>query len=137
VNQGPASAGGVLQTRDPLTIRLHYRCDAPVDRPVFGVAIHRDDGVHVTGPNTRTSAFPIDRLEGTGAIDYAIDHLSLLPGRYLVSAAVYDEDLITAFDHRDRLVPLVVVEGGTAERFGVIELVAGWRRADASAREAS
>ena len=120
----------VLRTRDALTIRLHYRCEAPVDRPVFGVAIHRDDGTHVTGPNTRTSGFPVDRLEGSGAVEYAIDHLPLLPGRYLVSAAVYDEDLITALDHRERLMPFVVVEGGTAERLGVIELDAAWRRAD-------
>jgi ABC-type polysaccharide/polyol phosphate transport system ATPase subunit len=127
----------VLRTRDALTIRLHYRCEAPVDRPVFGVAIHRDDGVHVTGPNTKTSGFAIGRLEGAGTVEYAIDHLPLLPGRYLVSAAVYDEDLITAFDHRDRLLPFVVVVGGTAERLGVIELAAGWRRADAAARGAS
>jgi hypothetical protein len=78
----------------------------------------------------------VERLEGSGAVDYAIDHLPLLPGRYLVSAAVYDEDLITALDHRERLMPFVVVEGGTAERLGVIELEAAWRRADAG-REAS
>ena len=53
-----------------------------------------------------------------------------------MSAAVYDEDLITALDHRERLMPFVVVEGGTAERLGVIELDAAWRRADAG-REAS
>jgi ABC-type polysaccharide/polyol phosphate transport system ATPase subunit len=122
---------GVLRTRDTLTIRLHYRCEAPVERPVFGVAIHTDEGVHVTGPNTRTSGFPLDRLEGSGTLDYAIDRLPLLPGRYLVSAAVYDEDLVTAYDHRDRLLPFVVVEGGTDERLGVVELGAGWRRADA------
>jgi ABC-type polysaccharide/polyol phosphate transport system ATPase subunit len=128
---------GVLRTRDALTIRLHYRCQAPVDRPVFGVAIHRDDGVHVTGPNTRSSGFAVDRLEGSGIVDYAIEHLPLLPGRYLVSAAVYDEDLVTAFDHRDRLLPLVVVEGGTAERFGIVELAAGWRRAVSAPQGAS
>ena len=115
-----------VRTRDDLTIRLHYTCAAPVDRPVFGLAIHRDDGVHVTGPNTRTSGFPVDRVEGSGALDYAIGQLPLLPGRYFVSAAVYDHDLITPFDHRERLVPFVVVEGGTAERLGLVELGAGW-----------
>ena len=71
------------------------------------------------------------------SVDYAIRQLPLLPGRYLVSAAVYDEDLITALDHRDRVRPFVVVEGGTAERFGVIELDAGWRRAADAAQGAS
>jgi hypothetical protein len=59
-------------------------------------------------------------------VDYTIERLPLLPGRYYLSAAVYDHDLITPYDHRDRFVPLVVIEGGTLERFGVIELPARW-----------
>jgi lipopolysaccharide transport system ATP-binding protein len=120
----PVSAA--VRTRDPLTVRLHYRCAQPVDRPVFGLAIHRDDGVHLTGPNTRMGGLDIERLSGEGAVDYTIDRLPLLPGRYYLSAAVYDHDLITPYDHRDRFAPLVVIEGGTLERFGVIELPAHW-----------
>jgi ABC-type polysaccharide/polyol phosphate transport system ATPase subunit len=120
---------GVVRTRDAVTLRLHYRCTAPVDRPVFGLAIHRDDGVHLTGPNTRMSGVELGRVSGEGSIDYAIDRLPLLPGRYYLSAAVYDHDLVTPYDHRDRFAPLVVVEGGTAERFGIVELPAEWRLA--------
>jgi ABC-type polysaccharide/polyol phosphate transport system ATPase subunit len=122
-----APVTGAVRTRDPLTLRLHYRCPAPVANPVFGIAIHRDDGVHLTGPNTRLSGVEMGTVEGEGVIDYTIPRLPLLPGRYYLSAAVYDGDLITAYDHRDRFTPLVVIEGGTAERFGVIELEAEWR----------
>jgi ABC-type polysaccharide/polyol phosphate transport system ATPase subunit len=118
---------GAVRTRDPLTLRLHYRCASPIANPVFGIAIHRDDGVHLTGPNTRLSGVEMGTLEGEGVIDYTIPRLPLLPGRYYLSAAVYDGDLINAYDHRDRFTPLVVIEGGTAERFGVIELEAEWR----------
>ncbi len=119
-------ASAAVRTRDSLTVRLHYRCAQPVERPVFGLAIHRDDGVHLTGPNTRMGGLDIERLSGEGAIDYTIEQLPLLPGRYYLSAAVYDHDLITPYDHRDRFAPLVVIEGGTLERFGVIELPAHW-----------
>jgi ABC-type polysaccharide/polyol phosphate transport system ATPase subunit len=115
-----------VRTRDPLTVRLHYACTQPVDRPVFGVAIHRDDGLHVTGPNTQMDGLEIAQVSGEGAVDYTIERLPLLPGRYYLSAAVYDHDLITPYDHRDRFAPLVVIEGGTLERFGVIELPARW-----------
>lgn len=115
-----------VKTRDPLTLRLHYECTEPVERPVFGIAIHRDDGMHVTGPNTQMSGLEIARVEGTGTIEYSIARLPLLPGRYYLSAAVYDHDLITPFDHRDRFVPLVVLEGSTQERFGVVELEGRW-----------
>ena len=72
----------------------------------------------------------IGTLMGEGTIDYTIDRLPLLPGRYYLSAAVYDHELITPYDHRDRFVPLVVVEGGTLERFGVVELPAKWSIGD-------
>ncbi len=122
-----APVSGAVRTRQPITLRLHYSCAHPVDRPVFGVAIHREDGVHLSGPNTQMGGLDLGRLEGRGTIDYAIERLPLLPGRYFLSAAVYDHDLITPFDHRDRFVPLVVVEGGTAERFGLVELPATWQ----------
>jgi hypothetical protein len=116
----------VTRTRRALTVRLHYRATARVERPVFGISIHRDDGVLVTGPNTKMSAMPIDHVDGSGSLDYRIDALPLVPGRYLVSAAVYDDTLVTAYDHRDRWKPLVVLEGGTNERFGVVELGGRW-----------
>jgi hypothetical protein len=126
VLSGGTRVDGAVRTREALTVRLHYRCHKPTLRPVFGLAIHRDDGVHLTGPNTRMGGLDIAAIEGAGTIDYAIDGLPLLPGRYYLSAAVYDHDLITPFDHRDRCTPLVVIEGGTAERFGLVELPARW-----------
>lgn len=116
-----------VRTHDPLTVRLHYRSAEPVDQPAFGIAIHRDDGVHVTGPNTRMSGLDTGRIEGQGTIEYTINRLPLLPGRYYLSAAVYDRDLITPYDHRDRFLALVVIEGGTLERFGVVEIGGTWK----------
>ena len=102
------------------------RVPQPVERPVFGLAIHRDDGVHVTGPNTDMAGIDMGTVAGEGTIDYTIERLPLLPGRYYLTAAVYDHELITPYDHRDRFVPLVVVEGGTRERYGIVELPGAW-----------
>jgi ABC-type polysaccharide/polyol phosphate transport system ATPase subunit len=115
-----------LRTREPLTVRLHYRCVNAVEGAVFGLAIYHEDGAHLTGPNTRTGGFELGRIHGEGTIDYTVDRLPLLPGRYYVSAAVYDRDLITPFDHRDKCASLVVVEGGSPERFGMVEFPARW-----------
>jgi lipopolysaccharide transport system ATP-binding protein len=114
------------RTREGFTVRLRYRAKTRVERPVFGLAFHADSGAHLSGPNTKMSGFPITSVSGEGALDYRIDHLPFLPGRYLVSATAYDEDLITAYDHRDRFSAFTVLEGGTGERFGVMELPARW-----------
>jgi ABC-type polysaccharide/polyol phosphate transport system ATPase subunit len=127
-------ADRVFRTRDSFGVRMHYRCASPVRRPVFGIAVHRDDGTHVTGPNTRMSGCDIEQIDGEGAIDCVVDRLPLLPGRYYLSVAVYDHDLVTPYDHRDRFLPFVVVEGGTDERFGVVEMGVRWSLVRATAR---
>jgi ABC-type polysaccharide/polyol phosphate transport system ATPase subunit len=50
---GQGNATTVVRTGDPLTVRLHYRTDETIERPVFGVALYRDDDLHVSGPNSR------------------------------------------------------------------------------------
>jgi ABC-type polysaccharide/polyol phosphate transport system ATPase subunit len=122
----------VVRTREPLTIRVKYHAGAPVSDPVFGLAIHREDGLHVTGPNTRLSGEAMGEVSGDGAIDYRIAKLPLLPGRYEISASAYHRDLVTPFDHRDRFKSFTVLEGGTPERYGLIELDAHWTREGAA-----
>ena len=114
------------RTRDAFTVRVRYRAKARVERPVFGLAFHGEHGAHLSGPNTKMSGFPIPSVAGEGTLDYRIEHLPFLPGRYIVSATAYDEDLITAYDHRDRFAAFTVLEGGTSERFGMMELPANW-----------
>ncbi len=116
----------VFRTQDAITVRLTYKAPTRVERPVFGIAIFSHAGAHITGPNTRMSGFEIPDVCGEGWLDCRIDSLPLLPGRYLFSASVYDHDLITPFDHRDRFKALTVLEGGTDQRFGLIELPIRW-----------
>ena len=122
--QGEATS--TARTRDAFTVRVRYRAKGRVERPVFGLAFHGEHGAHLSGPNTKMSGFPIPSVAGEGSLDYRIDHLPFLPGRYIVSATAYDEDLITAYDHRDRFAAFTVLEGGTSERFGMMELPASW-----------
>lgn len=129
---GDGRATDVFRTGDAATIALDFEAPARVDRPVFGIGIHRDDGVHLTGPNTRMSGYPIEFVEGRGTIRYRIDALPFLPGRYLLAASAYDEALLTAYDHRERVASFTVVEGGTRERFGLVALPASWSLAPGS-----
>lgn len=116
-----------LRTGEGLSIVMRYEAREPVERPVFGLAIYRDDGVHLTGPNTRMNGFPIAGVHGPGSVRYDVARLPLLPGRYVVSVSVYDHDLATAFDHRERVATFSVIEGGTLERFGLFTLDGSWR----------
>jgi lipopolysaccharide transport system ATP-binding protein len=117
----------VFDTGEGLIARLHYLAHQPVERPVFGIAIHRADNLHIAGPNTRTSNFPITRVEGSGIVDYIVESLPLLGGHYLLSAAVYDYTCTHPYDHHDRLYPFTVQPRTVAERLGIFRLPSRWR----------
>jgi len=116
----------IVLTGQPLTIRLHYVAHRRIDHPVFGIAVHRDDGTHVSGPNTRDAGLAIPFVDGPGTIDVRIDRLTLLEGNYELSAACYDDALSHAYDHHHRRFPMRVRAGDIRERFGLLALDADW-----------
>ena len=132
---GDGSPVTSVRTGDALTIAFGYRAVAPVAQPVFGLAVYHEDGTHLTGPNTRTGGLSIPSVDGEGEVRYSIDHLSLLPGRYVVSVSAYDHHLVEPLDHRERVATFTVTEGGTLERFGKVTLGGTWRLAPAAAPE--
>jgi lipopolysaccharide transport system ATP-binding protein len=124
-----------LGTGEALTIAFSYRAASPFVRPVFGLAVYHEDGTHLTGPNTRTGGLPIPLVEGEGEVRYTIEHLTLLPGRYVVSVSAYDHHLVEPLDHRERVATFTVTEGGTLERFGKVTLGGTWTLLPSAARE--
>lgn len=116
----------VFQTHEPVTIRMHYLAHKPVRYPVFGIALHHENDLWLTGPNTSFAGVDIPLVTGTGYVDYHIPALPLLTGRYLLSVAVYDETMLHPYDHHDRLYRIVVQSRGLRERYGIMSLAGSW-----------
>jgi lipopolysaccharide transport system ATP-binding protein len=116
----------VFQTHETVVVRMHYEAHEPVEWVIFGFALHHGNGLWLTGPNTSFAGMDLPRLEGAGYIDYIIRDLPLLTGQYLLSVSVYDETLLHAYDHHDRMYQLVVQSRGLRERFGMLTVDASW-----------
>ncbi|MBW3537624.1 MAG: ABC transporter ATP-binding protein, partial [Actinobacteria bacterium] len=115
-----------VRTGAAVKVRLHYTAHKRVERPVFGVGIHRLDGIHITGPNTRQVGMELGPLEGSGHLDLVVDLLLLLPGMYDLSTAAYDWSLQHAYDHRHRFQRFDVERGEPAEEHGLVSLGGRW-----------
>ena len=115
-----------FQTDRPLTARIHYHAQRPLKRPVFGVAIYSANGVHINGPNTEFSGLYIDLVDGDGYVDYTIPALPLLGGNYLFSAAIYDRELVHAYDHHHMRYRFTVLPDGVKERYGILSIPSTW-----------
>lgn len=115
-----------LRTGDAATLRFHYHFDQPIERPVFGMAIHTLDGTHVTGPNTRDVGYVPDRLDGDGVLDLHFEHISLLPGTYDVTVSLVDYSCLHPYDFRHKVLRFDVDPGTPRETYGVVTLGGQW-----------
>ncbi len=116
-----------FKTGEKMVVRLKYHAHIEVRQPVFGVAIHSSDGVHINGPNTRFSDYTVESVKGAGEIDYIVDMLPLLEGTYELSAVVYDQACLHAYDHQHRMHSFIVQRGAVKERYGRIYIPCQWR----------
>jgi len=116
----------VFQTGDKVILRMHYLAHKQVEAPVFGIAIHHRNGIHINGPNTRFSGYPIGTLEAEGTVDYIIEKLPLLEGEYLFSVTIYDHTISHPYDFHDRKYPFRVQAATIRERYGFFYIPSSW-----------
>jgi hypothetical protein len=119
----------VFSTGDCLVLEMEYTVHRPVDSPIFGIAIHRADGVHITGPNTAFDGLDTGSVSGQGRVRYTIPHLPLLEGEYMFSVAATNQEDTELFDYHDHLYPFRVDNHGAAiqERFGLLSIKGEWK----------
>jgi lipopolysaccharide transport system ATP-binding protein len=116
----------VFRVGEPWIVRLHYRASERIERPVFGLAVHRNDGLHICGPNTQFASLDIPFVEGEGDIWYRVDDLPLMEGTYFVSVSVHNRADSVMYDYHDRLHSFKVRQVGKGERYGLMRLGGEW-----------
>lgn len=115
-----------FNTGDAMTIEIVYQAHQPIYEPEFGLAIYRQDGVQVNGPNNQLAGLRLGTVHGRGVVRYCVETLPLLPAVYRVTAAIHSNQLTQAYDFHDQAYPFRVVGGKTAELHGLVALTARW-----------
>ena len=122
-----ASGRPTLRVRagEPATLRFHYETTGAVRKPVVGFGIHRIDGTHATGVNSRETVVP-ERIEGRGHVDFVMDRLPLVQGSYDVTVAVVDDSNLHTYDYRTKALRFDVGSGRPREAEGVFAIDGRW-----------
>ena len=113
-------------TGESMTIEIGYMAHKPVPNPEFGLAIFRQDGVQVNGPNTQLAGVDLGIIEGEGLLRYEIEQLPLLPATYLVTTAVHDGRSHQCYDYHKQAYSFRVVPGMAQETDGLVAMFAQW-----------
>ncbi|HET6444013.1 MAG TPA: ABC transporter ATP-binding protein [candidate division Zixibacteria bacterium] len=116
----------VFQIGSELTVEISYFARKVIAEPEFGIAIFRQDGVQVNGPNNRMAGYKIDSVEGAGIVRYRVESLPLLSAAYRITVAIHDGRVPRAFDFHEQAYPFRVVDPSSRHQSGLIDLPASW-----------
>jgi len=113
-------------TGDAVTIATTFKTLAPVDDPILGVALFRNDELYVYGPNTRFDR--VEAMRGTydGVYTYFIHYplLPLLSGTYRISIAAFDKHHLKPHVWHNQLYEFRVT--CPRDDHGIVELPHDW-----------
>jgi lipopolysaccharide transport system ATP-binding protein len=112
-----------------IVIDLEISSKSTIDNPVFGIALHRNDGTYVAGFNSRVSDCNVDKWKGHGNVKLIIDELPLTEGIYSISASITMMDSIHNYDYWQHAVSFRVKEISKYKVFrehGVVRIPCNW-----------
>jgi lipopolysaccharide transport system ATP-binding protein len=113
-------------TSDGMKVRISWKAKEQLKEPVFGLAVHRSDGVLCFGSNTSDTGYTPDLLEaGEGEICLVFDRLNLLPGDYQISVSFHNLERSEIYDYHDRKYHFKVLSGPEVE-IGLFHMPHRW-----------
>jgi lipopolysaccharide transport system ATP-binding protein len=112
-----------VSSGDPITIRIHYQARERLMKPVFGVAIHTEQGAHLYGTNTQLGGLQMKPLDAEGRVDINIPAVPMLYGKYYLTVALHTEDHVH-HDWRNREYSFNVIRNKQDE--GMLDLHGRW-----------
>lgn len=113
-----------VRTGEKIVVAVTFRTTEPVECPIFGVAVFRDDGVYVYGPNTRFDRVLDGTYHGLYTFFIVYPRLALLAGRYRISIAAFDKAHLKPHVWHNQLYDLEVLQD--CEDHGLCRLDHGW-----------
>ncbi len=78
----------IYETGEAVTIEYHWKANAPIIYPVFGMSIMSDEGVALYTVATDITVGDVEVIEGDGVTTFEIEALNLLEGAYSLSFGI-------------------------------------------------
>lgn len=111
---------------EELRIHIGYEAMEPVKDPVFGVLVHAENGVQITGTNTKLDGCNTGVLDGSGEAVMSFEALPLQPGHFELTVGINDEFVQHVYDRRDHSYELIVRRGDDPPAAGFFRISGTW-----------
>jgi lipopolysaccharide transport system ATP-binding protein len=117
----------IFKSGEDIVMRIYYDAKVRITKPVFGIAIYTSDGIHLSGPNTKTSGFSIDAIEGESFITFILEKNRLFSGGYFVTVALYNFECTLPYDISDKEFSFQVVSQ-QENQLGLVMFDMHWKK---------
>jgi lipopolysaccharide transport system ATP-binding protein len=119
----------VFHTGEPMQVQIEYVAHELINSLEVGIAIHRQDGIHITGPNTAFDGLDIKAPPGVGGVAYTVSSIPLMEGMYQMSVALVNRAGNIMLDYHDHYYTFRINNSNSAirERYGVMTMNGEWR----------
>jgi ABC-type polysaccharide/polyol phosphate transport system ATPase subunit len=82
----------VFHPDEAMRVRIRYAVRTPQPSVVFGIGIHRADGLNIFGTNTDIDRITLPAIGQSGIVECELERLGVLDGGYTLDVAVHRED---------------------------------------------
>jgi lipopolysaccharide transport system ATP-binding protein len=118
---------------DTMEIKIYYNASVKIKEPRFGVIIYSDDGICCYITNTELKDFKIGPIYGKGILEFKIEKIPMIEGKFLVTTASYSKDYKINHDWHDRRYSFHVVKNSTS--LGLFEIPSKWNHGEINSNE--
>lgn len=119
-SDGKKLKNNIVEMGEDFEVKLKLKQDKK-RKIVVGLAFEDMFGVNVSGPNSSGTVIHSDEV-----ITYKVDKLSLVPGEYKVTVAIFDEDVVNELDHLDRKYRFNI-KSSSHNQYGKVNLFGKWK----------
>ena len=119
----------IFKTGDFVRIRIFYKVKKKIANPEVGIGIYNENAVLLAGPNTYFSKRMRPFNKGKGCVDYIIDKLNLLEGKYYIHTAISKapaKDMESNYDYHVNAAEFEIRNKDFPEKYGLIALNGRW-----------
>ncbi len=118
----------IFHTGECMQVQIEYVAHETINALEVGLAIHRQDGIHITGPNTTFDGLDITMQPGAGGVTYTVPSIPLLEGLYQLSVALVNRDGNQMLDYHDHFYTFRINNRGHAvrEKYGLLTMRGEW-----------
>ena len=110
---------------DPMTIKISYNVNNPVDNLVIGIAIYSDNDILFYGTNTDIQGYAPNSESGANEIKLSIHNLNMIEGKFHLTVAAHSKEHVP-YDWLDKEFSFNVMKKGN--NAGLFEIPCEWEQ---------